>query len=109
MARQLGQLTSALAIPTTANKVGSRPAGAAPHSRGRASSAAAWRTSTVRPPGIRTAVSATPSRRCAAFVPAIGDPADLHLIVAGGSGSPNSLVMHGITTASRAVSRPYAI
>jgi len=45
----------------------------------------------------------------AAFVPAIGDPADLHLIVAGGSGSPSSLVMHGITTASRAVSRSYAV
>jgi hypothetical protein len=42
-----------------------------------------------------------------AFVPAIGDPGDLHLIVAGGSGSPSSLVMHGITVASRAVSRPY--
>ena len=44
-----------------------------------------------------------------AFVPAIGDPADLHLIVAGGSGSPSSLVMHGITTASRAVSRRYSL
>ncbi len=44
-----------------------------------------------------------------AFVPAIGDPADLHLIVAGGSGSPSSLVMHGITTASRAVSRAYTV
>ena len=43
-----------------------------------------------------------------AFVPAIGDPGDLHLIVAGGSGSPSSLVMHGITTASRAVSRVYS-
>jgi len=42
-----------------------------------------------------------------AFVPAIGDPDDLHLIVAGGSGSPSSLVMHGITVASRAVSRAY--
>ena len=42
-----------------------------------------------------------------AFVPAIGDPGDLHLIVAGGSGSPSSLVMHGITVASRAVSRAY--
>lgn len=42
-----------------------------------------------------------------AFVPAIGDPRDLHLIVAGGSGSPSSLVMHGITTASRAVSHAY--
>lgn len=41
------------------------------------------------------------------FVPAIGDPRDLHLIVAGGSGSPASLVMHGITVASRAVSRAY--
>ena len=43
-----------------------------------------------------------------AFVPAIGDPSDLHLIVAGGAGSPASLVMHGITVASRAVTRPYA-
>jgi len=43
-----------------------------------------------------------------AFVPAIGDPGDLHLVVAGGSGSPASLVMHGITVASRAVSRVYA-
>ena len=42
-----------------------------------------------------------------AFVPAIGDPGDLHLIVAGGSGSPSTLVMHGITVASRAVNRPY--
>jgi hypothetical protein len=42
-----------------------------------------------------------------AFVPAIGHPDDLHLIVAGGSGSPSSLVMHGITVASRAVSRVY--
>ena len=42
-----------------------------------------------------------------AFVPAIGDPGDLHLIVAGGSGSPSTLVMHGITVASRAVSRAY--
>jgi hypothetical protein len=44
-----------------------------------------------------------------AFVPAIGDPGDLHLVVAGGSGSPASLVMHGITVASRAVSRAYAV
>lgn len=44
-----------------------------------------------------------------AFVPAIGDPADLHLIVAGGSGAPASLVMHGITVASRAVSRAYRV
>ena len=44
-----------------------------------------------------------------AFVPAIGDPADLHLIVAGGGGSPSSLVMHGITVASRAVRREYAV
>ncbi len=43
-----------------------------------------------------------------AFVPAIGDPGDLHLIVAGGAGSPSSLVMHGITVASRAVSKAYA-
>lgn len=42
-----------------------------------------------------------------ALVPAIGDPGDLHLIVAGGSGSPSSLVMHGITVASRAVSRTF--
>jgi hypothetical protein len=44
-----------------------------------------------------------------AFVPAIGDPGDLHLVVAGGAGSPGSLVMHGITVASRAVSRAYAV
>ncbi|HUF82275.1 MAG TPA: hypothetical protein VMN03_14155 [Burkholderiales bacterium] len=43
-----------------------------------------------------------------AFVPAVGDPRDLHLVVAGGAGSPSSLVMHGITTASRAVSRAYS-
>lgn len=43
------------------------------------------------------------------FVPAIGDPEDLHLIIAGGSGSPSSLVMHGITVASRAVSRTYSL
>ncbi|HXV10315.1 MAG TPA: hypothetical protein VD839_05880 [Burkholderiales bacterium] len=42
-----------------------------------------------------------------ALVPAIGDPGDLHLIVAGGSGSPSTLVMHGITVASRAVSRTF--
>lgn len=42
-----------------------------------------------------------------ALVPAVGDPRDLHLVVAGGSGSPASLVMHGITVASRAVSRRY--
>ena len=42
-----------------------------------------------------------------ALIPAVGDPEDLHLIVAGGSGSPASLVMHGITVASRAVSRRY--
>jgi len=44
-----------------------------------------------------------------AFVPAIGNPGDLHLIGAGGSGSPSSLVMHGITIASRAVSRAYVV
>jgi hypothetical protein len=44
-----------------------------------------------------------------AFVPAIGDPGDLHLIVAGGPGAPSSLVMHGITVASRAVSRVYQV
>jgi len=43
-----------------------------------------------------------------ALIPAVGDPDDLHLIVAGGSGSPSSFVMHGITVASRAVSRKYA-
>jgi hypothetical protein len=43
-----------------------------------------------------------------AFIPAVGDARDLHLIVAGGSGSPSSLVMHGITVASRAVSRAYS-
>jgi hypothetical protein len=43
-----------------------------------------------------------------AFVPAVGEPGDLHLVVAGGTGSPASLVMHGITVASRAVSRAYA-
>jgi hypothetical protein len=42
-----------------------------------------------------------------ALVPAIGEPGDLHLIVAGGSGSPSTLVMHGITVASRAVSRTF--
>ena len=42
-----------------------------------------------------------------ALIPAVGDPEDLHLIVAGGSGSPASFVMHGITVASRAVSRRY--
>ena len=42
-----------------------------------------------------------------ALIPAVGHPEDLHLIVAGGSGSPASLVMHGITVASRAVSRRY--
>lgn len=41
-------------------------------------------------------------------IPAVGDPGDLHLIVAGGPGSPSSLVMHGITVASRAVSRTYS-
>ena len=41
------------------------------------------------------------------FIPAVGDPDDLHLIVSGGPGSPSSLVMHGITVASRAVSRAY--
>ena len=44
-----------------------------------------------------------------ALVPAIADPDDLHLIVAGGAGSPSSLVMHGITVASRAVSRAYSV
>ena len=44
-----------------------------------------------------------------AFVPAIGDPGDLHLIVAGGSGAPATLVMHGITVASRAVTRVYRV
>jgi hypothetical protein len=44
-----------------------------------------------------------------AFVPAIGDPGDLHLVVAGGSGSPGSFVMHGITVASRAVTRAYRV
>lgn len=43
------------------------------------------------------------------LVPAVGDPNDLHLIVAGGAGSPSSLVMHGITVASRAVTRRYAV
>jgi len=42
-----------------------------------------------------------------AFIPAVGNPDDLHLIVSGGSGSPSSLVLHGITVASRAVSRAY--
>ena len=43
------------------------------------------------------------------FIPAIGHPDDLHLVIAGGSGSPASLVMHGITVASRAVSRVYSV
>jgi hypothetical protein len=42
-----------------------------------------------------------------ALVPAIGEPGDLHLIVAGGSGSPSTLVMHGITVAGRAVNRTF--
>jgi hypothetical protein len=41
------------------------------------------------------------------FVPAVGDPADLHLIVAGGSGTPATLVMYGINVACRAVSRTF--
>ena len=41
------------------------------------------------------------------FVPAVGDPADLHLIVAGGPGAPATLVMHGMTVACRAVSRAF--
>ncbi len=43
------------------------------------------------------------------FIPAVGNPDDLHLIVSGGSGSPSSLVMHGVTVASQAVSRAYAV
>jgi hypothetical protein len=42
-----------------------------------------------------------------AFIPAIGNPDDRHLIVAGGSGSPSRHVMHGITIASRTLSRVY--
>lgn len=41
------------------------------------------------------------------FVPAVGDPDDLHLIVAGSPGSPSSMVMHGVTVACRAVSRKF--
>jgi len=43
------------------------------------------------------------------FVPAVGDPDDLHLIVVGSTGSPASLVMHGITVACRSVSKRYHV
>lgn len=43
------------------------------------------------------------------FVRAVGDPDDLHLVVAGGPGSPSSMVMHGITVACRAVSQPFGV
>ena len=43
------------------------------------------------------------------FVRAVGNPDDLHLIVAGGPGAPSSLVMHGITVACRAVSKSYTV
>ena len=43
------------------------------------------------------------------FVPAVGDPDDLHLIVAGSRGSPSSMVMHGITVACRAVIKKFSV
>ena len=43
------------------------------------------------------------------IVPAVGDPEDLHLFVAGGMGSPSSFVMHGITVACRAVSKAFSV
>ena len=42
-----------------------------------------------------------------AFVPAVRDPADLHIIVAGGIPGPHSALMHGWSGGSRAVSRRY--
>lgn len=42
------------------------------------------------------------------WVPAIGDPDDLHLFVAGGTGSPSSLVMHGTTVACRSVMKSFS-
>lgn len=42
------------------------------------------------------------------FVPSVGDPEDLHLFVAGGMGSPSSLVMHGTTVACRSVSKAFS-
>jgi hypothetical protein len=42
-----------------------------------------------------------------AFVPALRDPADLHVIVAGGVPGPHSALMHGWSGGSRVVCRPY--
>jgi hypothetical protein len=43
------------------------------------------------------------------FVPLIKDPADLHVVVAGGTPGPHSAVMHGWNGGSRAVSKAYAV
>lgn len=43
------------------------------------------------------------------FVPVIKDPADLHIIVAGGSPGPHCAVMHGWNGGSRAVSRAFTV
>lgn len=43
------------------------------------------------------------------FVPLIKDPADLHIIVAGGAPGPHSAVMHGWNGGSRAVSKAYTV
>ncbi len=43
------------------------------------------------------------------MIPAVGEPDDLHLIVAGGSGTPSTFVMHGITVACRAVSKAFSV
>jgi hypothetical protein len=43
------------------------------------------------------------------FVPTVKDPADLHIIVAGGSPGPHCAVMHGWNGGSRAVSRAYEV
>jgi hypothetical protein len=43
------------------------------------------------------------------FVPVVKDPADLHIIVAGGSPGPHSAVMHGWNGGSRAVSKAYSV
>ena len=43
------------------------------------------------------------------FVPLIKDPADLHIIVAGGSPGPHCAVMHGWNGGSRAVSLAYSV
>ncbi len=43
------------------------------------------------------------------FVPLLKDPADLHIIVAGGAPGPHCAVMHGWNGGSRAVSRTYSV